>query len=704
MIHRQSVPAWLAPVTAIALAFAVLAPHAGMADAAADHPGRKAYLKDCAGCHGQDLVGQFGAALTGEGFRTNWSGKADALREKIATTMPPSKPGELPRETYDALVAYLLKANGMDGDTATAEKARPGGRSEIPGPMPQILDSVDNRDAGYTAVMAHRSGRLAKLSPVSEAMLRDPPSGDWLLTRRTDDAHGFSPLDQITTANASHLQLAWAKALAAGTNGITPLVHDGVIFINSNGTVYAIDAVSGDTLWSFARPIEIVNVGPPVSQPASMAIHGERLYVPTNDAHVIALDIRTGKLVWDQAIAGFHKTLKTSAAPLIVGDRLIQGMSGCAGGGEPGGCFIVGLDLATGKEIWRTHTIARPGTKEGASWNSTPLDQRFGGSVWTAGSFDAGTGLVYFGVGQTYHITDLMRPKPKASKDAAALYTSATLALDPQTGRIVWYFQHMPREIWDLDWSFERTLATLTIKGKKRRVVLTMGKTAMLDILDAKSGKYLGSRDLGLQNVVASIDPVTGAKTARAEVTPEPGKPILVCPHAVGARNKPATSFDARTGLLYVPLFKGCMSYLWTPGLEFDINWGMQLPQENNGQYGRIVALDVESGKTRWSVDHRTSQSSAALTTAGGVLFEGGRDFSFRASDSATGAQLWQTRLTNAPSAAPITFMADGVQYVAITSGGGNPHDATVNLLTPELDPAPSGTLLWVFRLPQTGG
>jgi alcohol dehydrogenase (cytochrome c) len=668
---------------------------------AADHPGRPAYLANCAGCHGENLVGQFGKPLTGEAFRAAWQGKGPALRAQIAKTMPPSGAGELPAKVYDDITAYLLDANGI-GDAGAAALPPKTSKTEIPGPMPAILESVDNRDAPYRAIMAARAARLAALSPVSEAMLRNPPPGDWLSYRRTDDAQGFSPLHQIDRNNASRLTLAWAGSLASGTNGITPLVHDGVIFVNSNGTVTAMDAITGDTLWSFARPVKIVAVGPPVSQPAGMAIAGERLFVPTNDHHMIALDIHTGKVIWDHDVAGFHKTLKMSAAPLIVHNKLIQGMSGCAGGGEPGGCFIVALDVVTGKELWRFNTIARPGTKDGESWNAAPFNQRFGGSVWATGSYDSGTGLVYFGTGQTYHVAPLMAPTPKSRRDTAALYTDTTLALNPDTGRLVWYYQHLPRDIWDLDFAFERTLTTMKIGGKTRRVVMTMGKMALMDILDAQTGQYLGSRDLGQQNIVIAIDPKTGWKTTNPALEPMLGKASLICPHAVGARNRGATSFDPGSGLLYVPIFKGCMTHLYTPGGEFDVNWGMQLPRNPDGNFGEVIALDVASGTKRWVKGHRTSESSAALATAGGILFEGGRDYSFRTSNSATGAVLWETRLSSSPSAAPVTFLAGGIQYVAITTGGGNPHDATVSLLTPELEPGKSGTMLWVFRVGAT--
>jgi alcohol dehydrogenase (cytochrome c) len=223
-----------------------------------------------------------------------------------------------------------------------------------------------------------------------------------------------------------------------------------------------------------------------------------------------------------------------------------------------GGNYIVGLDAATGNEAWRFNTIAKPGEPGGDSWNGAPFEQRFGGGVWTSGSYDPARNLVYFGTGNTYDIGTLMLPQPRVGESRDALYTDSTLALDPDTGKLIWHHQHMKRDVWDLDWVFEQSLLTLPVNGKPTELVVTGGKTAIFDAMDRATGKYVFSRDLGLQNIVTAIDPVTGEETTNPALEPEPGKTKLLCPNANGARNWLTTAFDPASYILYVPLVETC--------------------------------------------------------------------------------------------------------------------------------------------------
>ncbi len=343
--------------------------------------------------------------------------------------------------------------------------------------------------------------------------------------------------------------MAWSLALPAGSNAITPLVHDGVLFINSSGTVLAVDVNTGDTLWSFERPAAAPPMGPPISQPRSLAIFGNYLYVPTNDNHMIALDIHTGKVAWDHLITGMRKTMRLSGGPTVAGGKIIQGMSGCGGTGEPGGCFITALDAATGRGKFgvsrRSPDRGEPG---GDTWNGAPFSNAIGASVWSAGTYDPEGHLVYFGTGQTYHIATLMLPDPRRRIANAGLYTDTTLALNPETGKLVWYYQHMARDVWDMDWPFERMITFLPIDGKPRKVVMTMGKLGILDVLDAATGQYIFSHDIGMQNLVTAIDPVSGWKTTDASLEPDPEQSKAICPFAIGVRNWPATSYDPVAG------------------------------------------------------------------------------------------------------------------------------------------------------------
>jgi alcohol dehydrogenase (cytochrome c) len=674
-------------------------------NASPDNAGQLAYQKNCMNCHGEKLHGAaFGPPLEGEAFRAKWKANgATALHDLISQKMPPSNPAGLSPQIYNELTAFVLRANKMEALSAEPKSAPAQDNAAI-SESGGLVASGENHDATYLEAMARHNKALQGLTPVEEGMLRHPPAEDWLNWRRTDDGYGFSPLTQINQKNAPSLTVAWTRALPIGTNAITPLVHDGVMFLDSSGTVLAIDVATGDTLWSFARQATASLIGPPVTQPRGIAIYENNLYIPTSDNHMLALDIHTGKIVWDHLIAGMQGTLRPTAAPIVVHGKVIQGMSGCAGVGEPGGCFIVGLDARTGQEIWRFHTIARAGQPDGDTWNGAPTEKRFGASVWSGGTYDAENNLVYFGTGQTYHIETLMSPNPKTRHANAALYTNTTLALNPDTGKLVWHYQHIARDVWDLDWSFERIITTLPVDGKPRKVVLTVGKLGILDALDAKTGKYLFSYDMGYQNLVTAIDPKTGWKTTNPAYEPDPKQSKFLCPFPIGVRNWPATSYNPVNHLLYVPATDTCMDFSWLKGENFDITYGPKARPGGDGNIGALAAINMETRKTEWKVKHRAQESSAMLVTAGGLVFEGGRDRIFRASDSSTGKALWQIILDNPPSATPITFAKDGIQYVAITSGGGNPNDVIAQSLTPEIEVSRRGTTLWVFKLGNMAG
>ena len=681
-----------------------LAATAVRANTSAAMLGETAYTAQCAACHGVHLGGAFGPPLSGPAFVKKWQARgAPAMRDLIAATMPPAKPGGLDAPTYAALTNFVLRHNRLAGlQAAAVASATPVASSEGGSASGGAGDPGRNEDEIYHAAKHAHADFLKAMTPVSETMLRQPRDEDWLNWRRTDDGHGFSPLAQINTGNAQQLRLAWSLSLTAGTNQITPLVHDGVMFVDSNGAVLAIDARNGDVLWKFTRvAAPVTPAGPPTTQPRNLALFGTTLYVPTLDNHMLALDARSGALLWDHFIEESGGVLRLTGGPMVVRGKVIQGVSGCAGAGHAGGCFILALDAASGKELWRFNTIARPGQAGGDSWNGAPLEQRFGGSVWLAGTYDASLNLVYFGTGQTYHITPLMKREVGSEASNDALYTDTTLALNPDSGQLVWHYQHHAREVWDLDWAFERTLLTLpTVQGPTRAVV-TMGKLGILDALDARTGRYLFSHDMGLQNLVTGIDATSGRKTTDAKLEPEAGKPKMVCPFPGGARSWPSTSYDPRSHTLYIPMFESCMSYLWKPDEAWDIQYTVLPRPDSDGKFGRVAALNLDTRKLTWQQRRRASQASAVLATAGGLLFEGSRDRYFRASDSASGKLLWQTRLDLTPNAFPISYARDGRQYIAITSGGGGPVDVSWQTLTPEIENPGGATTLWVFALEQ---
>jgi len=691
--------------------------------------GRTAYMESCAACHGPNLNdGEFAPAVKGTSFRAHWHDQSPgALLALITKRMPPASPGSLSGRTYADIEAYLLEENG---DAAGAVELAASGAPAMSGvaaktaavaehdAVPRTVGGtlLDNQDAAYHAAMAARENLLSRLTPVSDAMLRDPAAADWLMWRGTYATLGYSRLDQINKRTVRNLGVAWTLALPPSANEAAPLVHDGVLFIEGGNTVEAINAVDGSILWQYIRslPDELYNGRD--ARMKGLAIYEDRLYAPTADGHIVALDVRTGELRWDRAVVtpelGVHPGqfdgafFHISGGPLLVHGKVIVGVS--LGIDTGGGDFIVALDAQSGDEKWRFNTIARPGQPGGDSWNGAPVNERYGSGVWSIGSYDPDLNLVYVGTGNTYDVGTLLAGRTrKSAPNNDALYTDSTLALDADTGKLSWYYQHMNRDVWDLDWAFEQSLITLPVNGKSTKLVVTGGKSAIFDAVNRVNGKYAFSKDLGLQNLVASIDPKSGRKIIKPALEPQAGRTDVICPASAGARSWPTTAYDPATGYLYVPLLDNdCMDYSWVErdagkiaAGGMDVRLGGRPKPGSDGKFGRIEAIDLKTRQVVWSQRQRAPIASSLLVSRGGLVFSGARDRRFRAYDAATGKVLWQVGLNASPSSSPATYSVDGAQYVVVVAGGGGAFDAGSRSLTPEIiDPA-AGTTLWVFKL-----
>ncbi len=596
--------------------------------------------------------------------------------------------------TFTALAVLIGTGGNAQAQDATErlEELTEQQRLRLIGPAGGLAPGVE------LPAWTERPNPLDDFSPISQEELENPSADDWLNWRRTYDSTGYSPLDQITTDNVDDLTLAWSLALPPGANGATPLVHDGVIYVHSYGDhVQALDATNGNILWHYAR--DLGDGG--ISVKRNMAIYDDKLFVGTSDVHVIGLDVRTGDVVWDTPITDPDSGFGLSGGPLVADGVVMQGVNGQA----PGGAYVVGLDAESGEEIWRFFSIARPGEPGGNTWNDLPLEERTGGSVWTPGGYDVETGVALFGPAPTYDTGPLRDPIGRTAVSNEALYTNATVALDPATGNIEWYFQHVPNDQWDFDWSFERHLVEMEIDGQEQRVILTAGKQAIYDAIDLE-GNYVYSFDLGLQNFMTGIDPATGEKFVDPDLIPSREETITVCPHAGGAKSWIPASVNPNNNVLYVPLVETCMDMVPQPpdvrgSLSTGVNWTIRPTIDSDGRYGRIQAIDLETRETLWTTRQRAPQTTGTLVTAGGVLFAGALDRYFTAYDEADGEALWRTRVGDVPSAAPITYSVDGTQYVALIVGYGTAHAMSWPLLTPEIDlPIIRSAALWVFALP----
>jgi alcohol dehydrogenase (cytochrome c) len=665
--------------------------------------GRTAYSRNCASCHGPNTDdGEFAPPLRGAGFMQNYADKpVGELINYMIGKMPPANPGTLGRSAYTQIAAFILQQNSA-----------PPGKAELPPDTQQLARltfpgavQARGRGAGPSGGLTPgiklppaptKTNPLDKITPVSDAMLQNPPAEDWLTWRRGFDYQGYTPLNQITKSNISNLRVAWTWTLPRGANEATPLVHDGVMLVHGFGDrIQALDAATGDLLWQYSRQL------PAASRPTvkrNIAIYGNKVYLGTSDVHVVALDVKTGKVAWDQELAS-DKGFGLTGGPLVAKGKVMIG----TGGRVAGGNYVVALDAETGKEAWRFHTIAQPGEPGGDTWNGHSLADRNGASVWVAGSYDAQLNLAFWGVAQTYDTGVLAHPKAGVNNDG--LYTDCTLALNPDTGKLVWYYQHLPNDQWDFDWVFERQIVRMPVNGTVRPVIMTAGKMAIYDVLDAETGKWIYSKDLGLQNIVTSIDPATGKKNIDPKSLPGDGNERIVCPHAGGAKSWIPGSYNPDTRILYVPLVESCMDL--TPvrdggrgSLSTGVRWSLRPRPGSDGNYGRVQAINMVTREVVWTSRHRAPESSGALDTAGGVVFSGSIDRYFRAYDDQTGKVLWQTRLNDVPSNAPISYSVNGKQYIAIGVGNGGAQAITFPPLVPEIQNTDEAAAIWVFQAP----
>ncbi len=519
---------------------------------------------------------------------------------------------------------------------------------------------------------------LRDLRPVSAEMLANPGAGDWLSWRKTYASQGYSPLDEINTENVAQLVEAWRAPLGQGSSMATPLVHDGVMFLaDTNDVVLALDARSGAELWRYEH-----ETGPDATGGLNgkfgIAIYQETLIVPTLDLRLLALNFRSGELVWEHAItvsADSPTRYSLRAAPLLANGVVVQGVTATM---VPEGGFIIGIDAASGEELWRFQTVAGPEDPGGHTWNDIAHDEREGGSVWIAGSYDPELDLVFFGPAPTYHTAPLLDPVELEDVSNDALYTNSTIALRPRSGELVWHFQHVANDQWDLDWSFERQIIEVDVGGENRKAVITAGKMALYDALDAATGEYLFSIDLGLQNLVASIDPQTGVKTMNANARPNAESAVLVCPQPIGGRNWLAAAVNPISNMLFLPLAETCMMGGPTGGESELLSTGVAIsgvaPPDSDGNIGRLQAIDLNTRELAWSFREFMPPASALLATGGGLVFGGAVDQSFKAFDQSNGEVLWTTDLGDIGASFPISYSVDGKQHIALVVGQAGLH------------------------------
>ena len=546
--------------------------------------------------------------------------------------------------------------------------------------------------------------------PVQDEMLWKPDPGNWLSWRRTLDSHGFSPLNEINRNNVGKMRLMWTKPMGAGNQEATPLVYDGVMYVPNRGDyIQAFDAKSGDMLWEYKRTLP-QGMGGATNR--AIAIWGNTIIDASSDNQMYAIDAQSGQLVWETPVLDPKARASASSGPIVANGKIIEGRQ-CQPDATNDACIITAHDAKTGKELWRTRTIPRPGEPGSETWGDVPLEQRWHVGTWMVPSYDPQTNMIYVG-------TSVTIPAPKftlGGNDKQHLYHNSTLAIDADTGKIVWYYQHLI-DHWDLDHPFERLLVETAVApdpkevpwinprikpGEKRKVITGIpGKTGIIYTIDRQTGEFLWARPTVMQNVVKTIDGATGKVTDNPDVTfSRINETHMVCPSSTGGKNWPAGAYNPQTNVMYYPLQNTCMNATTTvdtrdPSKVYGLNMPV-IPTPGVDKIGSVWAISAETGKTLWKYEQRAGVLSL-VATGGGLVLGGDANGHFRAFDDRTGKVLWDVNLGAPVSGYPITYAVNGKQYVAVTTGNSLVAGST-NRLTPELHPSAAANV-FVFALP----
>ncbi len=542
-------------------------------------------------------------------------------------------------------------------------------------------------------------------SPVTDARLAEPEPGNWLMYRRTYDSHGYSPLDQIDADNVHGLKPLWtfSTGLREGHQA-PPVVNDGVMFVTTPfNNVLALDAASGDLLWRYRRDLpEDLSQMHPTNR--GVGLHGNLVFMATADCFLVALDARTGEVVWEVEVEDYGTGYYMTLAPLVAEGKVMVGVSG----GEFGiRGFVAAFDAATGAPAWKTYTIPAPGEPGSESWGGDSW-KTGGVPVWLTGSYDPATGISYWGTGNGGPWTGDVRPGDN-------LYATSVLALDVENGALTGYHQYHWNDSWDWDEVSAPLLIDFTRGDRTIPGLVHAGRNGYLWFLEREPDGigFVDAKPYVRQDVFTGLDPETGRPSYEESKIPAVGRGATFCPSLWGGKDWPPAAFSPRTRLLYIPANDNMCGHMvgeaqeYRPGRTFmgnDADEARIIIDDDVTSLGELQAWNVDTFEEVWSVPFEESHNwGPVLATAGDLVFLGGtNDRYFRAFDARSGELLWQQRTNSGVTGVPVSYEVDGRQYIAVVSGWGVDAERLqdwLRRLGRSDTVVPQGGVLWVFGL-----
>lgn len=547
--------------------------------------------------------------------------------------------------------------------------------------------------------------------PVTEQMLENPAPADWLMYSRTFDAQRFSPLKQINKSNVNQLRLIWERGMDAGQTETIPIVHNGVMYVvNPGAVVQALNAANGDLLWEYKRKLAANVAGQARSK--NLAIYQDVVLFEAPDA-IVGLDARTGELRWEAKTDGRGNT----SGPFVAEGKVISG-GACAGKRE--NCFIAAHDALTGKEAWRFYTTPGKGEPGDESWGGAAIDNRLASTWGLPGSYDPVRKMLYWGVANPMPDQRMARhdnnPDAVSRTAPSDLYSNSTIALDAATGKLAWYYQHLPADDWDSDYTHERTLLRTKFnpdpkfvkwinpdvkRGEEHDVTVNIGEAGGVFELDRATGQFLWATPFPFDdphNVISGIDVKTGKTIINWDVVfKAPGENHTVC--YWNTRSYWPTAYSPVTNSLYTSYIDNCRD-LTIAGPGGRGGWKVvQRPGGDPKALTGLAKIDLATGEIlRFDVG-RAPGNGAMLATAGDLVFHGDMSRRFRAFDAATGKMLWESILGGNISVSTISYQANGKQFICVMTGD-NLKVPELAAEVPELKTPRGHNAIYVFALP----